>query len=121
MYLCFLASVVHGSMRDFVLFLFACVKSNGTDTGEMGFINCCVYVRKVRYCTVVITVHSHFTLTMCLYDVVIYLPCTLWGWGRVTVLSGSPTTQVLEKPVPPSSGRQPLNDSGDGGSQFLIQ
>lgn len=92
MYLCFLASVVHGSMRDFVLFLFACVKSNGTDTGEMGFINCCVYVRKVRYCTVVITVHSHFTLTMCLYDVVIYLPCTLWGWGRVTVLSGSPTT-----------------------------
>jgi hypothetical protein len=58
-YLCFPASFPHGSMRDFVLFLFACVKSNGMNTGETGFINSCVHVRKVCYCTVVSTIHFH--------------------------------------------------------------
>jgi hypothetical protein len=56
-YLCFLASVAHGSMRDdFILFLFACVRSKGTQ------LCACAEVRfaDVSYCTLVSTIDFCF-------------------------------------------------------------
>ena len=63
LYLCFLASVAHGTVWHFILFRFACVKSNGPQV--MGFINSCVYVSQIRFaevshCTVVSTIPLHF-------------------------------------------------------------